>query len=418
MQKSLRYSLFLLSVFVILLTTSSANAALERKAMPLKFIFTQKDHIIDWQLMGRQCGRNMETSFAEAAAADFKTDPTELSQIIKHLGDIRFKRADHLPVWQHETLPCTWCICKYAPPILRYTIILLQVKSILERYPPATTDKLVHTSFAEEGLLQTYCLVYTLAKLDYHDICVNVIGNKILEEVATRIPALGPLTTEREKQIVIDSIQAGFSSIKDATGCNIEIRVYKSAYDYITAVSLGLAPRSMSFDMIDSGDVLNPNPIIYSPEKLPESFQDDMGISLSRRTVCSGIENLGQIGDYKDISIYYGTGMTSKKSGKIVWRKAIYQFSTLEITKMLTSYTLAGIMDKSVSFIHEQDVSTLIGSLPALNSFIKSQKGHPICVFLQFNPKPNIEIFTELIQETCVEGKEPIAFELNGYIYI
>ena len=422
MKKLLHHSLLLLSAFTMLFTMSSANAVLIREEIQLENVLNQKDHTYDWQLEGGRYGHNNEASFVEAVAADLRTDSSLLYEIAYNMRNIQFKKAaipscqhkivpDDWRMCLHKTLPYSWCICAYAPPILRYTIILLQAKSILEKYPPETTPLLVHTSFAEEGLLQTYCLVHTLTNLGYRNIHVNVIGNDILESIGKKLGyTLAPdkKMTEKQKQKIKSVIQAEFMKL-----FHTEVQIYESVYVYMNEVLQGVAPRSMSFDMIDGGG--NLPPIIYSRTKLPVLFQDSSGQPFNE-TVCDKIEELGTICDYEKAEIFCGIENKGESSPKAY---AVCELSILKKTS--SKYNLQNMIrtDKVGKFeIEEKDVTEkLLPDQDRMINILRKKLQKPVCIFVLFRHHSNEEIFKELIDKTCVEGKEPIAFELNGNIY-
>ena len=424
MKKLLRHLLFLLLAFTMLFAISSANAVLIREEIiQAQCINNRKglDYTFDW-LQGKW-EKDKHLSFVQSMAADYlHIDLTQLLIIIDYLNEIKFGTLTQSE-WQHKVLPFTWCRCKNALSPLRYMIILMQVKSILEKYPPKTTKQLVHTSFAEQGLLQTYCLIYVLGRLGYRDIVVNVIGNEITQSVAGKITATAFSSTssvmDMQEKNTSTAIQAGFSSITTAANCNITIAIYKSAYDYINEVQRGQVPRSMSFDMIDSGVGLKQ--IIYSHQPLPILFKDPIGTAFNQKGH-STPDSLGALEQYKRVSILYSTTTQCKNE----WIQTAKRLKTLSICKTTSSqYKLEDIMSldsiEPEQDIAEQDVKALIQGQPLMASILKETlKGHPndACAFLLLELKNNVEIFTELINETCVTGdRDPIAFELNGEIY-
>ncbi len=423
MKKLSRHSLFLLSAFTMLFAISSANAVLIREEIiqaqcinnPTGFNYTE-----DW--LNGKLEKDKHLFFVKSMATDLNIDLTQLLTIIDYLNEIKFVKF--IPEeCQHKALPFTWCRCKSALSPLRHMIILMQVKSILEKYPPDTTKQLVHTSFAEQGLLQTYCLIYVLGRLGYHDIVVNVIGNEITQSVAGKITATAFSSTssvmDMQEKNTSTAIQAGFSSITTAANCNITIAIYKSAYDYINEVQRGQVPRSMSFDMIDSGRGLKQ--IIYSHQPLPILFKDNQCVDFVEK-VHSTPDSLGALEQYKEVTIYYSI----KPKCKNEWIQTVERFKELLICKTTSNkYNWWNIMSLDniglQQDIAEQYVKDLIQRQPLMASILKKRlRGHPkeVFAFLLLQPKSNVEIFTELINETCVTGdRDPIAFELNKEIY-
>jgi len=293
-----------------------------------------------------------------------------------------------------------WCTCEDLLPVYRYLTILLQVNTILERFPPRTNHELVHTTFAEEGLLQVYCLIYILVHYGYQEIHVNVIGDHIIDRIhcitTTNQTGFFPEIISPDEIAKIEKvIKRKFQKVGLKYSVTVTVDIYKSAYDYIEAVETTGAKRSHSFDNIDS-DKLDSK--VYTVTKTKAKLQ---------KSVCEGLaitnyhdlRQIGRIEDCSRVEIYsYDMGYTNKN-------KRVN-------SDLIRSVTI--IPDGSSESLQcrkaRKKVLRLMCNATELDQrYIEKHKQH--IYFLLVGRDDPSSIFTELVNRTRVKEVCPVVFE-------
>jgi len=408
MKKPLYYFLALLLVFTFLFPISDSNARLEKEELPPESIpsciFSDRILIIDAWFEQQPLSR------IKKGCIDFFHEHTGIRQdvmdcILNILHEVKVDGRKHLEY------PFTWCTCKKLTPYFRYFVILHEVVQILKQYPPFLPPyrrELVLTSFAEGGLLQTYCLVYVLRNLGYN-IHLNIIGDEILEIVAGEIPeaayAFPAPIMDIQAEMSRGAITRGFGPLPG----EVKFEIYKSATDYINDVKAGRTPRSMMFNMIDSND--RSRAVVYATTPLPPELKNADLLSAIPLETDAIVRN--KRGELRPLSEYVEVRIFAKINGC----SDSVSLNVLQISKTTGhKYDLRDILHNKESTIAEGDVERLVEIEPMLGNIVSREVKLPCYAFLVFIPKQNTDIFETLISETCVpvEDNSIVALEANN----
>ena len=309
--------------------------------------------------------------------------------------------------FEHKSLPFMWCDCNKLLPVFRFLTILWQVNAIFENFPPDT--EIVHTAFSEGGLLQTYCLIYTLVNSGYKKIHVNVIGHYIVEMVDGLHRHIdlekegkgfypGIICLDEEILVIKDVIKADFLNIGLAHGATVMVDIYKSAYDYIEAVERHEAKRSNSFDNIDPSELESK---IYTATKTTARLEESRceGLAL---TNYDDLRQIGNISDYSCIKIC-AMRAHSKKEGE---HGPIKKFKI--VTGAQEYQGAASLLRSNEDKITMQNALMLMRDSSEIDQILK-KNWHPY--FLLVGEEDPSRIFKELVNRTSVAEKPPVVFE-------
>jgi hypothetical protein len=165
-----------------------------------------------------------------------------LNYLLSRVNIPQTKYGERPPYWygNEQNGDLTACGCEMVEWRMRILLVMLQVQEF-EQKCTNKQEKIVHTAFAEEGMLQPFLLMIALAFRGYSNLVLNVIA---------------PMVFGLKLDGKIETFKKLFAKDFSAPKYKIDINGFEYASNYIDAVNKKTAPRSNSFDLVD----VNPNP--------------------------------------------------------------------------------------------------------------------------------------------------------------